>query len=169
MALTREQLQQQLIEERVAPDSYSLTGGHPSERYVIDRRGESWVVYYSERGEESGLATFSTESEACKELLTRLRREPTVVVHLLPREAALVSRLLSTYGLDDARVDVPVDPDELILHVPEEQFRSIDEYEVVGELQAALGRKIWIRPYESLPSRTRPLEAIQELDWTPGS
>jgi hypothetical protein len=45
-----------------------MTGGHPSECYVLDQRGGEWIVYYSERGAESGLRSFESEDLACRYL-----------------------------------------------------------------------------------------------------
>jgi hypothetical protein len=59
------------------PDSYSLTGGHPSEKYVLDHRGQQWLVYYSERGEENGLRCFPSEDLACRHLADLVGRDRT--------------------------------------------------------------------------------------------
>jgi hypothetical protein len=48
--LDRNRIRQVLDEWGFDPDAYSLEGGHPPERYVIDDRRSEWVVYYSERG-----------------------------------------------------------------------------------------------------------------------
>lgn len=63
--------------ERIDPMSYSLDGGHPSESYVLEDRRSVWVVYYSERGLETGLESFDTEAEALGHLLDQLIRDPT--------------------------------------------------------------------------------------------
>jgi hypothetical protein len=52
--LDRERLAGWLVKRGVDPAAYSLEGGHPSERYVLDRRGNEWVVFYSERALETG-------------------------------------------------------------------------------------------------------------------
>lgn len=41
----------------------------------MDHRREGWVVFYTERGDESGLVTYTTEAEACLELLDRVTSE----------------------------------------------------------------------------------------------
>ncbi|MPZ60482.1 MAG: hypothetical protein GEU93_04130 [Propionibacteriales bacterium] len=61
-------LGQLLHEHGVDPDSYSLTGGHQHDAYVIDQRPSEWVVYYSERGSEFDLRSFPTEGQACRHL-----------------------------------------------------------------------------------------------------
>ncbi len=72
-----------LAREGINPDSYSVDGGHPPERYVLDHRAGRWMVYYSERGLESGLVAFDTEDEACNHLLELLRRDHTTHFHLV--------------------------------------------------------------------------------------
>lgn len=74
-ALTRDRLKQALDEKGIDPRSYSLLGGHPSEEYVLDDRGTEWVVYYSERGLESGFRSFPNEDLACRHLLDLLVRD----------------------------------------------------------------------------------------------
>ena len=74
---TREKLQRILDHCGFDPDAYSLFGGHPSEAYVLDDRGGEWVVYYSERGLESGLQSFPNEDLACRHLAERLWRDAT--------------------------------------------------------------------------------------------
>lgn len=60
--LGREWLAELLAKRGVDLASYSLSGGHPAERYVLDQRGYEWVVYYSERGIETGLRSFPSET-----------------------------------------------------------------------------------------------------------
>jgi hypothetical protein len=61
----------------VLPEAYSLTGGLPSERYVLNQlAGGRWEVYYSERGLKSGLHSFEAEDAACKHLLDQILRDP---------------------------------------------------------------------------------------------
>ena len=73
--LDREKLQSLLDDEGIDPRSYRLDGGHPSEAYVLDRRGDQWVTYYSERGLESALAFFASEARACRCLRDLLLRD----------------------------------------------------------------------------------------------
>lgn len=65
-------LAEELERGGVRRDSYSLDGGHQNDTLCVDRRGDLWVVYYSERGREWDLQTFTSESAACAELRTRL-------------------------------------------------------------------------------------------------
>jgi hypothetical protein len=63
--------------EGVDPDAYSLTGGAPSETYVLEPGPGRWSVFYSERGLRTGEAVFHTEDDACRHLLDLLLRDPT--------------------------------------------------------------------------------------------
>ncbi len=57
----------QLFERRGVPRAmYSLTGGLPNEAYAIERAGDLWHVYYSERGQRTDLLTFASEADACE-------------------------------------------------------------------------------------------------------
>jgi hypothetical protein len=56
----------------VPPAAYCLTGGLPNEAYTIERIGDTWRVYYSERGLRNGLREFENESDACEELLRQV-------------------------------------------------------------------------------------------------
>jgi hypothetical protein len=76
--LDLERLAELLVHRGVDPASYSLKGGHPSERYVPDQRGCDWVVYYSERGLETGLQAFQSEDLACRHLADLLWKDQTV-------------------------------------------------------------------------------------------
>ena len=75
--MTRRRLHRILADHGFDPNAYSLLGGHPPEAYVLDDRGSEWVVYYSERGLESGLASFPTEDLACRNLADLLWRDAT--------------------------------------------------------------------------------------------
>jgi hypothetical protein len=57
------------------PDAYCLTGGLPNEAYTIERFGNGWRTYYSERGNRTGVREFTEEAVACAELLSRVARE----------------------------------------------------------------------------------------------
>jgi len=73
--LDREKLRALLDDEGIDPRSYRRDGGHPSEAYALDRRGDQWGTYYSERGLESGLAFFASEDGACQCLRDLLLRD----------------------------------------------------------------------------------------------
>jgi len=70
--LTRQSLAAQLDSEGVAERAYSLYGAHMEDAIVLDNRPDGWVVFYSERGGESGLKTYAKESDACLDLLSRV-------------------------------------------------------------------------------------------------
>ena len=61
----------------VPPDSYTIGGGLPNEQYCIyeDVLNKKWEVYYSERGNKSGLKIFEGESEACNYFVDILRQD----------------------------------------------------------------------------------------------
>ncbi|MFJ7982285.1 hypothetical protein ACIQ1D_18665 [Lysinibacillus xylanilyticus] len=61
------ELEQKLIEINVPEEVYSiLKGGLPNEQYCITKDGDNWEVYYSERGNKSGLKIFEDEDKACE-------------------------------------------------------------------------------------------------------
>ncbi len=66
--MTKKELEQKLIKEKVARDLYSLDGGFPNEAYCLnhDHNRNIWEVYYSERGQKTGLKSFNKEEEACE-------------------------------------------------------------------------------------------------------
>jgi hypothetical protein len=63
--MTKNDLRKMLDSGNVPKDTYSLEGGLPNEAYCLNRNGNQWEVYYSERGQKSGLKLFETENEAC--------------------------------------------------------------------------------------------------------
>lgn len=73
--LTRASLGALVNELGVRPRAYSLYGAHVPEAIVIDHRPSGWVVFYTERGDESGARTYASEAEACLDLLGRVTAE----------------------------------------------------------------------------------------------
>jgi hypothetical protein len=63
--MKKSELKQRLINENITKDAYSLEGGLPNEVYCLNQNGGVWEVYYSERGQKSGLKSFAQENEAC--------------------------------------------------------------------------------------------------------
>jgi hypothetical protein len=63
--------------EDFRPDSYSLSGGVKSECYVLREDHGLWSVFYRECGQENDKRTFTNESLACTDLLSRLRADPS--------------------------------------------------------------------------------------------
>ena len=70
--MTRSEFLKQVRDRRIDPDSFKLDGPK-DECHVLEQRQACWVVYYSERGLESGRADFPTEAAALDDLLSRLR------------------------------------------------------------------------------------------------
>jgi hypothetical protein len=66
-----------LTAEGIDPESYTLDDATRDEAYVLDQRGRQWVVYYSERGLETGLEHFDAEDAACRHLMDLLLRDST--------------------------------------------------------------------------------------------
>ncbi|GAB2808365.1 hypothetical protein [Ferruginibacter profundus] len=64
--MTKKDLEQKLKEKGILNDSYSLEGGLPNEAYCLNKVEDGWEVYYSERGNKSGLRKFTNEMDACK-------------------------------------------------------------------------------------------------------
>jgi hypothetical protein len=62
--MTRDEFVAWTAQSGIEADCFSLDGGHPSEAFVLDRRGSAWVVYYSERGLETAGRTFGSERQA---------------------------------------------------------------------------------------------------------
>jgi len=69
---TRADLEAHLVTLGLRRGTYELFGGHADHAIVVDHRAQGWVVFYSERGSESNLATFDDEADACAELLARV-------------------------------------------------------------------------------------------------
>lgn len=65
-------LKQRLKSLKIDRDAYCLEGGLPDEAYTINQNMDTWEVYYSERGNKSGLKVFKTENEACEFFLTEI-------------------------------------------------------------------------------------------------
>ena len=68
-------LARMLADKNIPSDAYSLEGGFPNEAFCIgrDSAGGLWEVYYSEKGQKSGLRTFDAEDGACDHFIEMLR------------------------------------------------------------------------------------------------
>lgn len=75
--MTAKELAILLDELRVRHDAYSLNGGLPSEAYCLGFVDGHWEVYYSERGQKSGLQLFDSEHDACRALADLIVNDPT--------------------------------------------------------------------------------------------
>lgn len=71
------QLQEILNREGYNPRAYCLDGAEPSECYVLSDERSRWCVYYSERGNRNDEKCYPSETEACEDLLQRLKEDPT--------------------------------------------------------------------------------------------
>lgn len=58
-------LVQRLKSEDINEYAYCLNGGFPNEAYTLGHNGDTWEVYYSERGQKTGLQVFDNEDDAC--------------------------------------------------------------------------------------------------------
>lgn len=68
------ELEHKLKELGIPNDLFSIMeGGLPNEKLCIVK-GDVWQVYYSERGQKSGLKEFETETEACEYFLGKIKR-----------------------------------------------------------------------------------------------
>jgi hypothetical protein len=67
-----EELQQSLISAKVPKDLYNLNGGLPNEAFCLNKEGDIWEVYYSERGVKSQVKLFQNEDEACNYLYSTI-------------------------------------------------------------------------------------------------
>jgi hypothetical protein len=73
--MTRSELLDKLQASRIPADSYCLSGGLPSECYILAACDGGWQVYYSERGQKTNCRDFSEESAACDHLFETIIRE----------------------------------------------------------------------------------------------
>ncbi len=80
---TRTALADRLDALGVSGMRYQLYGVHLDDAIIMDHRADGWVVFYSERGEESSLRLHSTEADACADLLDRVTRDDHVFFTLV--------------------------------------------------------------------------------------
>ena len=73
--MNRIELEKALQEKAINPRAYSLGGGLPNEQYVLAEEEGKWLVYYSERGQRSGLKVFDSEDSACRYFLKELSED----------------------------------------------------------------------------------------------
>lgn len=81
--MNKETLQSLLVKNKITPFAYSLGGGLPNEKYVLDQGVDKWSVYYSERGQKNNEKVFKTEDEACQYMLKQLTSDRTTHVFSL--------------------------------------------------------------------------------------
>ncbi len=74
--MTRDQFLDAVRSHGIRQDVFSFDGAC-DECYVAAGQGDGWDVYYSERGLQTGLRHFDTESAALDYLLGKLRADPS--------------------------------------------------------------------------------------------
>jgi len=89
--MNKENLQLLLIKNKITPFAYSLSGGLPNEKYVLDQGIDKWSVYYSERGQRNNEKVFKTEDEACQYMLKQLINDKTTYNFSLAAPAYKIS------------------------------------------------------------------------------
>ena len=72
------ELKKQLDDLGVNENSYSLGENFEDEQYCLEKTGEKWHYYYSERGEKTGERVFDCEDDACEFMHSILENDPTV-------------------------------------------------------------------------------------------
>lgn len=69
------ELEEKLKSANVPEDYYSIMkGGLPDEVLCLTTEHGKWIVYYSERGQRTGLTIFKSESDACSYFYNRLKQ-----------------------------------------------------------------------------------------------
>lgn len=85
--MNRAELKTKLEQAGVYAEAYSLNGVLPNERYVLGQEASGrWDVYYSERGQKTGLRSFDSESAACQFLVAHVLKDPTMYEKALPKD-----------------------------------------------------------------------------------
>jgi hypothetical protein len=74
------ELQSYFDSKHIRRDAYYLNGTGASEAYCIEHSPKGWSVFYFERGLRSCERIFSTEDEACNELVTQLESDPSCYI-----------------------------------------------------------------------------------------
>lgn len=75
--MNKSELRQILDVENFSKRAYSLSDSYADEALCLRQEGHAWVVFYSERGLETGKVSFNSETEACEYFLGALRSDPT--------------------------------------------------------------------------------------------
>ncbi|WP_371420680.1 hypothetical protein [Tardiphaga sp.] len=70
--MTRDEFLEAIRTRKIDPRSFDLDHRR-DECHVLETRETQWVVFYSERGLESGIRHFPTQSDALEYLLSVLR------------------------------------------------------------------------------------------------
>jgi hypothetical protein len=77
--MDKKQLQKSLNDQNINPRCYSLVAGNfdPDEALCLRQDGSEWIIFYSERGLQSGKQSFPLEDQACAYMLEQLLEDPT--------------------------------------------------------------------------------------------
>lgn len=84
--MNKKQLGKELKKLGIMPSVYCLDGGTPDEAYTVEGQGTSWGVFYYERGKQSVVKFFDSEDEACRDLLERLRADPSCYLSAVSKQ-----------------------------------------------------------------------------------
>ncbi len=74
--LTVDRLRDLLLEDERA--MVALDGKRVDETYVLERRGDGWLVFFFERGRKRDFRKHASEDAACRDLLGRLAHNSAV-------------------------------------------------------------------------------------------
>lgn len=78
--MNKNDLREKLQQEGIRPDAYCLNGGLPNESYCLNESNNQWEVYYSERGNKSGLKVFDNENDACQYLYQQIKKATQITM-----------------------------------------------------------------------------------------
>jgi hypothetical protein len=77
--MNRFELGEELIAKNVDPRFFSIDEKCKDESLILEKKApDNWVVFYCERGLQTGKMFFGSESEACEYMFKTLLRDPTV-------------------------------------------------------------------------------------------
>lgn len=78
--MNKTELKQRLRQEKIRADAYNLNGGLPNEAYCLNENGNKWEIYYSERGNKSGLKIFDNENDACQHFYQLIKKATQITM-----------------------------------------------------------------------------------------
>ncbi|MFD1739542.1 hypothetical protein ACFSCX_23965 [Bacillus salitolerans] len=71
--MNKSELKSMLEIKQIPTYYYNLDGiGEVDQRVCLEKEGQEWIVFYSERGKRFDIKRFNTEDEACQDILNRL-------------------------------------------------------------------------------------------------
>ena len=71
-----EELQAELNAEGFDPNRYTLWASDRNDNLCLEQTGNTWTVYYSERGKRHNDHSFESEAEACQYFLAEFEKHP---------------------------------------------------------------------------------------------